>query len=132
MSQDSPAESVLRGLIEAFDRADLAGMAPLLAEEGRFFITNATGGVDLVRGRHAFMANISALGVAAVRPSVAITQILCVAEDQAMAMVEVKAARKGRTLHNFAAYLARVENGQIVQMHMVEALPAQSDSFWKD
>lgn len=47
-------------------------------------------------------------------------------------MVEIKAERKGRTLHNFAAFLMDVRKGRIQAMRMVEALPAYSDAFWKD
>ncbi|MEM8855197.1 MAG: hypothetical protein AAGD34_15940, partial [Pseudomonadota bacterium] len=78
MGEERTAEGVLRNLIEAFDRADLEAMAPLLATDGRFFITDAAGGVFCLSGRDAFMANISAMDVETVRPKVAITQILSI------------------------------------------------------
>jgi len=35
----------------------------------------------------------------------------------------------GKTLHN-AAYLSPVEEGQVTELWMVEALPGRSDDFW--
>ena len=45
-------------------------------------------------------------------------------------MVEIRAEREGRALHNFAAFLTRVVDGQVRQIWMVDALPAYSDEFW--
>jgi len=45
-------------------------------------------------------------------------------------MVEIKAKRKGRELHNFAAFLMDIRDRRISKMRMVEALPAYSDEFW--
>jgi ketosteroid isomerase-like protein len=45
-------------------------------------------------------------------------------------MVEIHAARSGRTLHNHAAHLLFVEDGRVSEWWMVEALPAESDAFW--
>jgi hypothetical protein len=33
-------------------------------------------------------------------------------------------------LHNYAAFLARVADGRVVELWMVEAQPAYSDEFW--
>ena len=38
--------------------------------------------------------------------------------------------RRGRTLHNHAAFLARVRQGRVTELWMVDALPADSDEFW--
>ena len=45
-------------------------------------------------------------------------------------MVEIQAEREGRRLHNFAAFLADVDDGRVSRLWMVEALPAYSDEFW--
>ncbi len=45
-------------------------------------------------------------------------------------MVEVRANRGGRSLHNFAAHLLRISDGRITELRMVEAKPAESDAFW--
>jgi hypothetical protein len=47
-----------------------------------------------------------------------------------LVMVEVHAARRGRTLHNFSGQLASVRAGRITSLWMVDALPAASDRFW--
>ena len=45
-------------------------------------------------------------------------------------MVEIRAERGGRTLHNFAALLLRVADGRISEWWMADAKPAESDAFW--
>jgi hypothetical protein len=45
-------------------------------------------------------------------------------------MVEVHAARRGLTLHNFSGQLAAVRDGTITELWMVDALPEESDRFW--
>ena len=47
-----------------------------------------------------------------------------------MTRIEVKAERKGRTQHNSAAFRARVSNGQLAGLWMVEAKPGYSAEFW--
>ena len=60
-----------------------------------------------------------------------LTQPPVVVDDRTvLAMVEVKAAKSGQTLHNFAAHLLRVANDQVAEWWMVEAKPAESDRFW--
>ena len=61
--------------------------------------------------------------------SVTVTQSVTVAEDQVLAMVEVKATRNGRSLHNHAAFLSRFAHGRIAELWMVDALPSYSDEF---
>ncbi|MEM7171522.1 MAG: nuclear transport factor 2 family protein [Pseudomonadota bacterium] len=131
-SENEADESVVRDLIAAFCKADLEKMSRCLAEDLQSYITAADGGVTHLNGRAAFMDNIRAMDVASVRPVVTITQILTIQPGQVMVMVEIKAKRKGRSLHNFAAYLVGLQKRAITSLHMVEALPAYSDSFWKD
>ena len=50
--------------------------------------------------------------------------------DKVLLMVEVRAERGGRTLHNFAGHLLRIEGGRIAEWWMVDAKPAESDTFW--
>ena len=45
-------------------------------------------------------------------------------------MVESRAERGGRDLHNFGAFLAEVCDGKVTRLWMVDALPAYSDEFW--
>ena len=127
-----PAENVVADFIGAFARFDYPAMAALLADDLESYVTNRSGGVTLLKGSDAYMQAIESVDYATVRPKVAITQQLLVKPGQVMIMVEIRAERKGRSLHNFAAFLMDVRDGQIAEMRMVEALPEYSDSFWKD
>jgi len=119
----------LRALIEGFSAQDQASMRAALAEDLVAYVTNAEGGVDRVDGREAYLRRLANLKAPTF--SVAVTQSVAVPPDQAMVMVEIRAERKGRSLHNFAAFLARVREQRICELWMVEALPAYSDDFWR-
>jgi ketosteroid isomerase-like protein len=125
----SGPEETVRGLIDAFSMQNEADMRSALAENMTAYVTNAEGGVDRVDGRDAYLTRLLALKAPTLNAAVA--QSVTVARDQALVMVEIRAERKGRTLHNFAAFLARVSDDQIVELWMVEALPAYSDEFWR-
>ncbi|MEM7224203.1 MAG: nuclear transport factor 2 family protein [Pseudomonadota bacterium] len=127
-----PVVTVITRFIEAFARADIAEMESVLAEDLVSYITNAEGGVDEWVGRDRLLDNIRALDVKNVKPQATITQCSQINQRQGMVMVEIKAERKGKKLHNHAAYLTTLEAGRITELRMVEALPAYSDSFWKD
>ena len=65
------------------------------------------------------------------RYRVTLTQRPVVVDDSSvLVMVEVRAAKSGRTLHNVAAHLLRVTNDQVTEWWMIEAKPAESDQFW--
>jgi hypothetical protein len=119
----------LRALIDAFSAQDETAMRSALTEEMTAYVTNAEGGVDQVRGRDAYLPRLLALKAPTL--SVRETQSVTVAPDQALLMVEIRAERKGRSLHNFAAFLGTVTGDQISKLWMVEALPASSDQFWQ-
>jgi hypothetical protein len=121
--------ATLRQLIEAFSAQDEGAMRSTLAENLTAYLTNADGGVDEVHGRDLYMERLLALKAPTL--TVAVTQSVTVARDQALVMVEIHAERKQRTLHNFAAFLATVDSDQITELWMVEALPAYSDQFWQ-
>ena len=127
---DRAAEAIVTSFIKAFAQADYRKMAGLLAQDVESYVTSAEGGVKRLDGRDAYMQNIEAFDYATVRPSADITQILTVKPGQVMVMVEIKAKRKGRELHNFAAFLMDVRGGEISKLRMVEAMPAYSDEFW--
>jgi ketosteroid isomerase-like protein len=120
-------ERLARELFEAYGAGDLDTMRSLLAEDVTAHITNADAGVDRVEGRESFMLRLPDLEGAEL--SRGITQIVAIDEERVITMIEVKAQRKG-TLHNFAAFLARVSNGQVAELWMVDARPAYSDEFW--
>ncbi|MEM8664103.1 MAG: nuclear transport factor 2 family protein [Pseudomonadota bacterium] len=125
------AQALVRRFFAAFSDNEDAAMADCLAQDVEAHITAADGGTMRLCGRDAFMANILAMDTKAVAPTVQITQILSVDARNVLVMIEVKAERKGRSLHNFAAFLMAVEVGRIVRIHMVEALPQESATFWK-
>jgi hypothetical protein len=71
-------ERLARDLFEAYGGGDLETMRSLLAEDLSAYITNAAAGVDRVEGA---------------------------TTSRVMTMIEIKAERQGRMLHNFAAFL---------------------------
>jgi ketosteroid isomerase-like protein len=121
-------ESLARSFFGAYGEGDLDRVRSLLADDAVTYITNAEGGVDRVEGAGGFMARLPDTSEA--EWSTAITQVVAVDDERVMTMIEVKAERRGKTLHNHAAFLARVADGRIAELWMVEALPAYSDEFW--
>lgn len=121
---------IVRSFIEAFNDGDLPAMAECLAEDLVADVTQSDGSTRQVNGRNAYMGLIEQLDIPTVRPKLSITQIAVINVEQVMLMIEVRASRKGRKLHNFAAYLITVQNQKMQQIWMVEALPAESDAFW--
>jgi len=119
----------LRELIEGFSAKSEDRMRAALAEHMTAYVTNAEGGVDPVHGRDSYLQRLLALQAPVF--TVAVTQSVAVSSDQAMVMVEIRAERKGRSLHNFSAFLAKTHEHQISELWMVEALPAYSDEFWR-
>ena len=122
-----PAE-VLHAFVAAYRSGDEAHMRSLLAPGVVAYVTNADAGTDLVVGPDAYIERLPDLTGADIHLD--ITQSVDVAADQPLAMVQVRAHRKGRDLHNYAAFLARVVEGQIAELWMVDAQPAYSDEFW--
>jgi len=120
-----------RRLLTAFSSADPESMRTLHAEDMVSYITNREGGADRRVGREEYFRRIVAIDLRRVQYSVTLTQPPVVVDDRTvLAMVEVKAAKSSRTLHNFAAHLLHVANDQVTEWWMVEAKPAESDRFW--
>jgi ketosteroid isomerase-like protein len=123
------AESVARELIDAFCAADSPRMRSLLADDLRAYITNREGGVDEV-GAEEYLRRMAAMDLPAAQLKLTVTQTVVPRPEMVIAMVEVNAARGGRTLHNHAAHVLFVRDGLVAEWWMVEALPAESDAFW--
>jgi len=123
------AESVARELIEAFCAADTQRMRALLSDGLRAYITNREGGVDEV-GADEYVGRVAAMDLPSAEFSLDVTQVVTPRPDMVIAMVEVNAARRGRTLHNHAAHCLFVRDGLVTEWWMVEALPAESEAFW--
>jgi ketosteroid isomerase-like protein len=128
VTASDPAE-VSRAFFQAYADGDREAAASLLAEDVVAYVTNADAGVDTVNDREAYMARVPDLQEAG--GSAEITQVVAVDDERALTMVEIRVPdRKGKSLHNHAAFLARVAGGEIAELWMVEALPAYSDEFW--
>ncbi len=125
------AGAVAGQFIEAFSAVDFARMGALLSDDLVAYITNADGGIDEVRGRDGYLDRLRAMDLPSARFSVHPTQPPVVVDgDLVLLMVEIRAERGGRTLHNYAAHLLRIPDGQISEWHMADAKPAESDAFW--
>jgi len=121
-------EQVARTLFEAYAAGDLATMRGCLTDDLVGWITNRDGGVGRTDGADAYLSRLPDLSEAELE--VGITQVLGIDDERAMVMVAIRATRHGKDLHNYAAFLARVEDGRVVELWMVEAQPAYSDEFW--
>jgi ketosteroid isomerase-like protein len=122
-----PAQ-IARDLFGAYGDGDVEKVRALLADDLVSHITNAGGGTDRVEGADGFMARLPDTSEADLTTEV--TQVVGIDDELAMTMVEVRAERRGRTLHNFAGFLTRVADGRIAELWMVDAKPAHSDEFW--
>ena len=129
MPAPKSAESVARELIEAFCAADTGRMRSLLADDMRAYITNREGGVDEA-GADEYVRRVAAMDLPGAQFTLAVTQAVAPRPGMVMAMVEVNAARGGRTLRNHAAHCLFIRDGLVAEWWMVEALPAESDAFW--
>ena len=130
MTAPSPATFV-ETFVAAMERSDMAAVAASFDPHVRAFITNAQGGTDLVEGSAALEQRFPDFAAMADSFTATLTQVAEIDEHTALAMVEIKAARLGRTLHNFAGILIRISDaGKMTEYRMVEALPEESDRFW--
>jgi ketosteroid isomerase-like protein len=120
--------ALARRLFDAYAEGDLEGFSGLLADDITAYVTNADAGVDELRGVEDYMSRVPDLHAAG--GELRITQILPVDDERVLTMVEIRAERDGRRLHNFAAFLAQVRGGKVTRLWMVDALPAYSDEFW--
>jgi len=131
MTQADEITAVATRFLGAFSDADFETMRSLLAPDLSAWVTNASGGADRLDGRDEYLARIEAMDLPSARFSVELTQPpVAVGSDHVLVMVEVRAERGGRTLHNFAAHLLRIAGGTVREWWMTEAKPAESDRFW--
>jgi hypothetical protein len=124
-------EDIAMAFVRAFEKADITQLTTLMAEDVINYVTNREGGVDKVLGREPYLERVKAMDVPTAHLRLAIPQILTINPGKVLLMVEVKAERSAKTLHNFSAFLMEIKDDQIHQTWMVEALPEKSDNFWK-
>jgi len=117
-----------RTFVESYADGDLETARSLMAEDAVSYVTNAEASVDRLDGRDDFVARLPDLTGADLR--VGIVQVVVVDDQRVLTMIEIRAQRDDATLHNFAAFLARVPGDLITELWMVDAKPAVSDEFW--
>ena len=130
MSNDGDTTiDTMRRFVAAAQAGDTSTMRSLMSDEFVGYVTTADAGIRTAT-RDEYIASIEAMDVASAGLRLDIPNIVATAPDRVLAIIEVHAARNDRTLHNFSGQLATVRNGRIVELWMVEALPAESDAFW--
>jgi hypothetical protein len=130
MAPESPA-AFARRFVQAMDDSDMATVRSSFAPDVLAFITNASGGTDLLEGSEALGQRFPDFAAMADSFQATVTQVHEIDDRTVLFMVEIKAERLGRSLHNFAGILIRLTNdGKMAEYRMVEALPAESDRFW--
>lgn len=129
---DAPDQiAVVEAFLNAFNAGDLAVLRGCLADDAVAFVTGPDGLPVQMDGAEAYVAATAAMNLPAVDYSVTLTQApVLVGDGLVLVMVEVRARRDGRALHNFAAQLIRVVAGRIAELWMVDAKPTESDAFW--
>jgi len=121
--------AVIDTFLGAFEHGDLEGLRELLDDSFVGRVTSADGGtVELTADQ--YVASIAAMDVPTAELQLSVPDMTPVGEDGVLVMIEIRAARGGRTLHNFSGQLARVRDGRIFELSMVDALPSESDRFW--
>lgn len=105
-------------------------IADLIHPDVTAYITNATGGTTEVHGLDELLTHFPDFNAMADSFHGSITQTHEIDQDTVMFMVEIVAARKGLNLHNFAGIYLKLQDGQMLEYRMVEALPEFSDRFW--
>ncbi len=132
MDRESPSAFVHR-FVAAMEASDMETVAACFDPTVRAFITNAAGGTDLVEGSDNLRRRFPDFAAMADTFQANVTQVHEITASTVLFMVEIRAERKGRSLHNFAGILIRLsDEGRMTEYHMVEALPEESDRFWSD
>jgi ketosteroid isomerase-like protein len=124
----SELEDRAREFFDAYGRGDLDAVRATLDDDLVSYVTNADGGADAVHGADAYVERLPDLRAAG--GTIAVTQALEVGDGRVLAMVEIRAERDGRTLHNHAGFLLELDGSSISRMWMVDALPEYSAEFW--
>lgn len=126
---DTDLLDTFAAFMRAAQAGDLEAMRTLMSESFAGYITTADGGVRRV-DRDGYIASIDTMDVRSANLRMEVPNAVVVEPGRVLAMIEIRAERGGRSLHNFTGQLARVEDGAITELWMVEALPAESDAFW--
>lgn len=123
------ARATVLAFVEAFGRGDLDALGRLLADDFVGHVTTADGDTRAA-DRAAYLASVEAMDVGSAGLRLHVPDIVEVEAGRVLVLVEVHAARRGRTLHNFSGQLVGVRAGRVVDLWMTDALPRESDEFW--
>jgi ketosteroid isomerase-like protein len=130
MTRES-ATTFVRRFVRAMESSDMATVLASFDPDVRAYVTNAEGGTDLVEGSEALGRRFPDFAAMADSFHATVTQVHEIDDRTVLFMVEIRAERRGRSLHNFAGILIRLSAaGKMTEYHMVEALPEESDRFW--
>lgn len=131
MTEAADAVGVVEAFLTAFNAGGLVALRGRLADDAVALVTGPDGEPFEISGAQAYVDAVAAMNPPAIDYSVALSQTpVSVDDGLVLAMVQVRARRDGRSLHNYAAHLLRVVDGRIARLWMVEAKPAESDRFW--
>ena len=122
------ADDIARSFVAAHDAGDRDRMRALLSDDVVGYVTTADADLERVDGADEYIARLPSPPDAEL--TLRVTQSLEIAVDQALTMVEVRASRGDRELHDFGAFVSRVRDDRIAEVWMVDALPAVSYEFW--
>ena len=131
MDDNTAIKQEIKDFFDNFSKGDLSAIRDQVSDDVKSYITQKSGEVDLLAGADPLLDNLAAMDVKAANLVIRITQIAVINSAQALVMVEIKAERKAKKLHNFAAFLLSFDADKISEIRMVEALPAYSEEFWK-
>ena len=130
-SSTTDMSALVDRFLGSFNSGDLVAMRVAIADDAVAFVTGPDGSPIRLDGAEMYIAALESMDLANIDYSVGLTQPpMEVRDDLVLIMTEVRARRDERTLQNFAAHLLRVADGKIVELHMVDAKPAESDAFW--
>lgn len=125
-------EQTALDFVQAYGELDMQKIEACLADNVVAHITNKHAEVDNIVGRKAYMQRQAESNTTGVDAKLTVPQIITINTGQVMLMVNIEVTRGKKTMHNHAAFLLTVIDNKITEMWMVEALPAHSDSFWKE
>jgi ketosteroid isomerase-like protein len=127
----APPAAFARRFVQAVDNSDMANVLSSFAPDVLAFITNASGGTDFVEGSEALGHRFPDFAAMADSFHATVTQAHEIDDRTVLIMAEIRAERLGRSLHNFAGILIRLDDeGRMAECRMVEALASESDRFW--
>jgi hypothetical protein len=124
-------EAFVHRFVRALESSDMATVRASLHPEVRAHVTNAEGGTDLVEGAEALGRRFPYFASMADSFRAIVTQVHDMDARTVLFMVEIRAERLGRSLHNFAGIFLRLSaSGAVTEYRMVVARAAESARFW--